>query len=81
MEELETEMKVKFEVEVEEQMELEEQVEVVGAGTHRDGGDPRASATLWPPMPLPAGGEKRLLEKMYSEKCPEKLDLVNFGKT
>ena len=32
--------------ELEEQMELEEQVEVVGAGTHCDGGDPGASPTL-----------------------------------
>ena len=62
--------------EVEEQMELEEQVEVVGAGTHRDGGDPRASATLWPPMPLPAGGEERLLEEEEVKEVEEEVEEV-----
>ena len=51
----------KVEMKVEE--EVEEQVEEVGAVTLRDGGDPRASVTLWPPKALPAGSEERLLEE------------------
>ena len=64
------EMKVQVEVEVEE--EVEEQVEEVGAVTLRDGGDPGALPTLWPPKALPAGSEERLLEEEAGLDIPKK---------
>ena len=50
-------------VEVKVQVEVEEQVVEVGAVKRCDGGDPRASPPLWPPKPLPVGGEERLREE------------------
>ena len=58
-----------------EQVELEEPMEVEEAGAvkSRDGGDPRASPPLWPPKPLPVGGEERLLlEKQVEVEVEEK---------
>ena len=42
----------------------------------RDGGDPRASPPLWPPKPLPVGGEERLLlEKQVEVEVEEKVEV------
>ena len=61
-----------------EQVELEEPMEVEEAGAvkSRDGGDPRASPPLWPPKPLPVGGEERLLlEKQVEVEVEEKVEV------
>ena len=63
-------------VEVKVQVEVEEQVVEVGAVKRCDGGDPRASPPLWPPKPLPVGGEERLLlEKQVEVEVEEKVEV------